>query len=51
MYRIVGKDRKYGTTAYYGDFKTLKSCLTHMNFLMRSYGNIISFKCLGVDKT
>lgn len=45
MYRIIGTDRRYGTKACYGEFKGLKECVTHMNSLMRSFGNIIKFKC------
>lgn len=48
MYRIIGTDRRYGRTDCYGEFKSLMECLTHMNSLMRSFGNIINFKCLEV---
>lgn len=43
-YRIIGKDRRYGTQGSYGDFDTLKDCLYHMEMLNRSLGNIIKFK-------
>lgn len=49
MYRILGADRRYGKTDCYGEFKTLRDCLTHMESLMRSFGNIIKFKCEEVD--
>lgn len=45
MYRIIGTDKRYGTKTNYGEFKDLKDCATHMNFLMRAFGNIINFKC------
>lgn len=48
MYRIIGTDRRYGKKECYGEFKSLKACATHMNFLMLSFGNIINFKCLEV---
>lgn len=44
MYRIIGTDRRYGKRECYGKFKTLRDCLSHMDFLKRSYGNIIKFK-------
>ena len=44
MYRIIGIDRRYGKKDCYGEFKELRDCLSHMNFLMRSLGNIIKFK-------
>lgn len=43
-YRIIGKDRRYGTKEFYGDFDSLKDCLYHMETLNRSLGNIIKFK-------
>ena len=42
MYRIIGTDRRYGTKECYGEFKTLRDCVTHMNTLMRSWGNIMT---------
>ena len=48
MYRIIGTDKRYGTKTSYGEFKDLKDCATHMDFLMRAFGNIINFKCLEV---
>lgn len=44
MYRIIGTDRRYGKRKCYGKFKTLRDSLSHMDFLKRSYGNIIKFK-------
>ena len=49
MYRIIGTDRRYGCKDCYGEFEDLKDCLTHMNSLMRSFGNIINFMCKEVD--
>ena len=48
MDRISGTAKSYGTKPSYGEFKDLKDCATHMSFLMRSFGNIINFKCLEV---
>lgn len=45
MYRIIGTDKRYGTKTCYGEFAGLMECVTHMNFLMRSFGNIINFSC------
>lgn len=50
MYRIIGTDRRYGMKKCYGEFETLRDCVVHMDTLMRSFGNIISFKCLEVTK-
>lgn len=44
VYRIIGKDRRYGMQEFYGDFDSLKDCLYHMEMLNRSLGNIIKFK-------
>ena len=46
MYEIIGIDRRYGMKQSYGRFKTLKDCLTHMDFLMRSFGSTTKFKCV-----
>lgn len=48
MYRIVETDRRYGKKECYGEFKTLRESMIHMDSLMRSFGNIILFKCLEV---
>ena len=45
MYRIIGTDRRYGKKACYGRFKNLRACVIHMDSLMKSFGNIIAFKC------
>ena len=50
MYRIVGTDRRYGMKECYGEFRNLRECVTHMNSLMRSFGNIINFSCVEVRK-
>jgi hypothetical protein len=50
MYRVIGTDRRYGCTQCYGEFKTLRSGLKHMNLLITAFGNIITFKCEEVDK-
>lgn len=44
IYRIIGKDRRYGMTDSYGCFDTIKDCLFHMETLNRSFGDIIKFK-------
>ena len=44
IYRIIGKDRRYGMTDSWGDFDNLRDCLFHMETLNRSWGNIIKFK-------
>jgi hypothetical protein len=43
-YKIIGKDRRYGTQESYGEFDSLRDCLYHMETLNRSFGNIIKFK-------
>jgi hypothetical protein len=48
VYEIIGIDRRYGMKQSYGRFKTLKDCLTHMDFLMRSFGSTTKFKCVEV---
>jgi hypothetical protein len=48
VYEIIGTDRRYGMKQSYGRFKSLKECLTHMDFLRRSFGPIINFKCVEV---
>ena len=50
MYRIIGTDRRYGMKECYGEFRNLRDCVTHMNSLMRSFGNIINFSCVEVRK-
>jgi hypothetical protein len=49
-YRIIGKDRRYGTQESYGDFDSLKDCLYHMETLNRSLGNIIKFKWIEIEE-
>ena len=44
VYEIIGTDRRYGMKQSYGRFKVLKDCLNHMDFLRRSFGNIIKFR-------
>jgi hypothetical protein len=44
IYRIIGKDLRYGTQDSWGDFDNLKDCLVHMDALNRSWGDIIKFK-------
>lgn len=44
MYRIIGKDRRYGKEDCYGEFNNLRDCLSHMESLKRSFGTIIKFK-------
>lgn len=46
MYRIIGTDRRYGMIECYGEFKELRDCVAHMDTLMRSFGNIIRFRCV-----
>jgi hypothetical protein len=48
MYEIVGTDRRFGMRQSYGTFKSLKDCLTHMDFLRRSFGSITKFKYVEV---
>lgn len=48
MYEIVGTDRRYGMRQNYGTFQSLKDCLTHMDFLIRSFGSIVKFKYMEV---
>lgn len=48
MYRIVGADRRYGKKDCYGEFDSLRDCLSYMESLKRSYGSIINFKCVEV---
>lgn len=43
-YKIIGTDRRYSMKKCYGEFDNLKDCLQHMDFLNRSYGNIIKFQ-------
>ena len=50
MYRIIGTDRRYGMKECYGEFTSLMDCVTHMNMLMRSFGNIINFSCVEVTR-
>lgn len=44
MYRIRGTDRRYGKTDCFGEFATLRDCLSHMDALKRYFGNIIKFR-------
>jgi hypothetical protein len=44
VYEIIGTDRRYGMKQSYGRFRTLKDCLTYMESLKRSFGNIIKFR-------
>lgn len=48
VYEIIGTDRRYGMKQSYGRFKTLKECLTHMDFLRRSFGSTTKFKYVEV---
>lgn len=36
MYKIFGKDRRYGFKECYGEFNNLKDCLFHLNTLKSS---------------
>jgi hypothetical protein len=49
LYEIIGTDRRYGMKQSYGRFRTLKDCLTHMESLKRSFGNIIKFRYKEVE--
>lgn len=48
MYEIIGTDRRFGSKESYGRFKSLKECLTHMDFLRRSFGSTTKFKYVEV---
>lgn len=48
VYEIIGTDRRYGMKQSYGRFKYLKDCLTHMDFLKRSFGSTTKFKYVEV---
>ena len=48
MYRIVGADRRYGKKDCYGEFDSLRDCLSYMESLKRSFGTIINFKYVEV---
>ena len=48
VYEIIGTDRRYGMKQSYGRFKYLKDCLTHMDFLRRSFGSTTKFKYVEV---
>ena len=49
-YRIIGKDRRYGTQESYGEFDSLRDCLFHMESLNRSLGTIIKFKWREIEE-
>jgi hypothetical protein len=48
VYEIIGTDRRYGMRQSYGRFKSLKACLSHMDFLRRSFGSTTKFKYVEV---
>jgi hypothetical protein len=48
VYEIIGIDRRYGMKRSYGQFKILKDCLNHMDFLRRSFGSTTKFKYVEV---
>lgn len=50
IYRIIGKDRRYGMQDSYGNFDNLRDCLYHMEMLNRSLGNIIKFKWIEIEE-